>query len=109
MIASAPMLTIYRVLDGGKLSPEFIAHVQKDEKAADPTFVENDRPRDYLWSDEIVAATRSFALVDQNGNRVAEFPTLTEVEAARASATITFGVTVGGKEVTAAAAKTAKE
>ena len=105
MITAKPALTIYRVLERSLLSPEFIEHVKTAEHAADPTFVENDRPRDYLWSDEIVAATKAFALVDQNGNRVAEFPTLVEAEAAAASATVTFGVQVGGKEVVKTAAK----
>ena len=84
-------LTIYRQLDPKQTTPAFKAFIVNFE-AGNPDFVDAERVRDYIWTDEIVAATTGYALVDQQGQKLADFKTLLEAETAKASARIVFDV-----------------
>lgn len=92
--AAQPQLRIYRNLDRNKISAEFAAHLRDYEHNDNPTFVDQDRPRDYEWTDEIVNATKSYSLVDPTGREVGKFDTLAKAEAAAKSAKFTFDVSV---------------
>lgn len=92
--AALPQLRIYRNLDPKKLTAEFAEHLRDYEGNDNPTFVDGDRVRDYVWSDEIVHATKSYSLVDATGREIAKFDTLDKAEAAAKSAKFTFDVAV---------------
>ena len=61
----------------------------------DGNYVDNDYPRDTVVAEEIVAATVSFAVADENGNIIRDdIPTLVEAERLKNSAEVTFNVNV---------------
>lgn len=60
----------------------------------DALYVNNDYPRDYFITHELIEKTAGFALSDSEGNIVATFDTLKAAEKARAGAKVTFEVKV---------------
>ncbi len=61
----------------------------------DGSYVDNDYPRDTVVAEEIVAATVSFAVADENGVIIRDdIPTLVEAERLKNSAEVTFNVNV---------------
>jgi hypothetical protein len=74
-------IRIMRRLDVSKLSEEAIAYLTVYEGG--PELVD-DLPRDYIWSDEIIAATEEFVLVSPDGEILDKaFETIAEAEKAR--------------------------
>jgi hypothetical protein len=94
---ASPVLSVYRQLDPKRTSPEFKAYIV-DFEQGDPSFVSADRPRDYVWTDEIVHATTGYALVDASGGVLARFDSLDKAEAAKASARIVFDVAIDAED-----------
>lgn len=95
--SSAAGLTIYRKLNPKITTDAFKAFITNDE-AGNPDFVDGERVRDYVWTDEIVEATVGFAVVGQNGDILAEFPSLEAAEKAKASAKVVFDVKIDDDE-----------
>ncbi len=92
--SSAAGLTVYRRLNPKITTDAFKAYITERE-GGDPNLVNGELPRDYVWTDEIVEATTGFAVVGQNGDVLAEFPTLAAAENAKASAKVVFDVKLG--------------
>lgn len=86
---SANGLTVARKLKD--LDETTLAHLVRNE-GFDPKwgFIDNDHPRDYEHTEDIIAATVGYALIDELGNIVGSFKTLDEAEKARAGARVVF-------------------
>lgn len=67
-----PKMRVYRKLDTQKLSPEFIEHLSLHEDGT-VEYVDADRARDQVWTEEIMEFTVGAALVDEEGNIVKTF------------------------------------
>lgn len=91
ILALGPQLRVFRRLDVERLSPEFIEKI--GEKEGTVEYVDADRARDWEWTDEIMQTTVGAALVDAEGNILAEFDGpdgWRKAERARATAKVTF-------------------
>lgn len=98
MIASpASGLRIYRKLDTKLTTDAFKSYINEKEGGSFD-FVEADRIRDYIWTDEIVGATVGYSVVGSGGDTLADFKTLAEAEAAKASAKVVFNVELADDE-----------
>lgn len=86
---SANGLTVARKLKD--LDSATLAHLVTNE-GFDPKwgFIDNDHPRDYEHTEDIIKATVGFALIDEAGNIVGSFKSLEEAEKAKAGARVVF-------------------
>lgn len=95
-------ITIWRKLE--KPGPELAGYLMAYE-GIDPDvrgwWVEADRPRDFVWTEEIVEKTVAFGLVSSTGKMIAEFESLEDAIEAERTAEIDFTtkVKVGRKVV----------
>lgn len=97
-----PQLRIFYKLDERLLSEEFIQKIGTEEGRVD--YVDAEKARDFAWSEEIMEARIGAALVDEDGDILAEFkgPTaLARAEAARGSVKVTFdmGIDTGDADI----------
>lgn len=95
-------LRIFRELDNESLSELTRDYLLAFEGQSD--FVDNDVPRDDVYTEEILAVTKAFHLVDDDGTSLAVFKDLLSAERAASGAKITVNVEVDipeGEEVTA--------
>lgn len=93
ILPTMPKLRIFRRLDVDRLSPEFIEKIGQDEGSVE--YVDHDRPRDLGFTEEILEATVGAALVDSEGQILAEYngpDAWRKVEKAKAGARITFDI-----------------
>lgn len=67
-----PQLRVFRRLDVGKLSPDFIETIGAAE--GNYELVDVDRARDQMWTEEIMKTTIGAALVNADGDILKEFP-----------------------------------
>lgn len=82
-------LRILRHLDRGLLSAEAIDYFEQFEGGAE--YVDADRTRDYVWTDEVVASTIGFAIADKSGEILRDgFGSVIEAETARSGAKVSF-------------------
>jgi hypothetical protein len=84
-------LRVFRRLDPKLTTPAFKSFI-RDNEGGNPEFLDGEVARDYIWTDEIVDSTVSFAVVGQGGDVLAEFKTLDAAEKAKASAKVVFDV-----------------
>lgn len=94
-----PRLRVFRKLDVDKLTQDFLDKVEVEEGRAD--YVDADRPRDLPYTEEIIERTIGAALVDAEGNILAEFrgaEAVAKAEKARSSARVTFSVDVDDED-----------
>lgn len=105
---SANGLTVARKLKD--LDPSTQAHLVSNE-GFDPRwgFIENDRPRDYEHTADILAATVGFALIDEARQIVGTFKSLEEAEHARAGARVVFTTEIDLEPTKKATGKVAQE
>lgn len=90
-----PQLRIFYKLDERKLSPEFIDKVGREEGRTD--YVDAEKARDLPWTEEIFDSRIGTALVDEDGDILAEFTGVTALaraEKARASVKVSFDVDI---------------
>lgn len=92
-------LRVFRKLDVEALSEDFVEKIGIEE--GNYEYVDADRARDYEWTDEIMATTIGAAVVDADGEIIAEFSGPDAVSKAmdvRASAKMTFSLDLGDVE-----------
>ena len=93
-IALAPKLRVFLELNYENLTSDFLSKVEVEEGRAD--YVDADRPRDLPYTEEIAENIIGAAVVDEEGNIVAQFKGATafaKALRARSSAKVTFDVT----------------
>jgi hypothetical protein len=84
------VITVMRRLDRSLLSEEAIEFLSSVAGGGSADLVDNDRPRDYVWTDEIIAATETFVLASPDGEVLSrDFGTIGEAEKARDGARLT--------------------
>jgi len=83
-------LSLYRKLNVKKLGKECIEYLIKAEGSAE--MVDNDKPRDIEWTQEIMGATLGYVIADAEGDILAEFDDLEKAEKALKGATIKFEI-----------------
>lgn len=91
-----PKLRVFRQLDVGRLSKEFVSRLQIEEGSVE--WVDANRARNLEWTEEVMSATIGAAIVDAEGNFLAKFTgknATSKAETARANARLTFSVDVG--------------
>lgn len=93
ILPTMPRLRVFRKLDVDALSEDFVEKILKDEGSVE--YVDHDRARDLPFTEEIMATTIGAALVDSEGNILAEYPgsdAWKKAEKARSTARITFDI-----------------
>ena len=85
-------LRIYRELDTNKLSPLTREFLLAFEGQSD--FVDNDTPRDDVFTEEVIEATIAYHIVSDDGQSLAKFDSLAKAEKAAAGAKVTFNVDI---------------
>lgn len=91
----APALRIFRKLDTESLTQDFIDKVLPEEGSIE--YVDSERARDYPYTEEIMETTVGVALVNEDGEILAEWEgkdAFAKANAARKTAKITFSVDV---------------
>lgn len=94
-----PNIRVFRRLDTSLLSTEFVEKVSVEED--DIEYVDANRARDAWQTEEIMEATLGAALVDAEGNVLAEFEgpdAYLKAEKAKASARVTFSMEIEDPE-----------
>lgn len=97
-------LRVFRKLDVEALSEDFVEKIGIEE--GNYEYVDADRARDFEWTEEIMATTIGAAVVDADGEIIAEFSGPDAVNKAlgvRASAKMTFSLDLGDEEAPAKA------
>jgi hypothetical protein len=95
----SPKLRVYRILDEDRLTEAFKDANLRHEGGTLP-YVDGDRARDVELTEEIMETTVGAALVDQQGEIVAEFEgkdAVRKAEMARKTARITFSLDIPEK------------
>jgi len=95
IVPSVPQLRIFRKLDVDGLSEEFIEKVGAEE--GDFEYVDVDRARDGVYTDEIMEYTIGAALVDSEGSILHEWDgadAVARAERAKGSARVTIDMDV---------------
>lgn len=90
-----PNLRIFFKLNQDLLSEDFIEKIGREEGGTE--YVDAEIARDFGWTEEIMKARVGVALVDEDGDTIAEFKggtALARAEKARSSAKVTFDIDV---------------
>lgn len=94
-------LIVYRRLEG--LADEDLEYfrgndVERVIEADDGFYVDGDQARDFEYTQLVIEKTTAYAVASDEGEILARFETLTEAEAARANAKVTFSIELPGAD-----------